>query len=70
MTLDPSDLRLRIDEAFGGMPYPGDEQIVTHNRGDCSECERTQNALKGLHWRDLLHGTLLRDDWHHWSRGT
>ena|SRR5438034_7183815 len=53
MTLDPSDLRLRIDEAFGGMPYPGDEQIVTHNRGDCSECERTQNALKGLYWRDL-----------------
>src|SRR5207247_1763313 len=53
MTLDPSDLRLRIDEAFGGMPYPGDEQIVTHNRGDCSECERTQNALKGRHWRDL-----------------
>ena len=60
MTLDPSDLRLRIDEAFGGMPYPGDEHIVTHNGGDdrCGDCEDIKNALKGRHWRDLSFESL------------
>src|SRR2546428_8535138 len=50
MTLDPADLKLRIEEAFGGMPYPGDEHIVY---GCCWECEDIKSALKGLHWRDV-----------------
>ena len=58
MTLDPSDLRLRIDEAFGEMLYPGDEEIVTHNRGDCWECEDIKNALKGRHWLDVSFESL------------
>jgi hypothetical protein len=53
MTPNPVDLKLRIDEAFGGLPYPGDEHIVTHNCGDCGDCERTKSALKGCHWRDV-----------------
>jgi len=55
MTLDPSDLRLRIDEAFGGMLYPGDEQIVACN---CWECAEIKSALKGRHWRDLSFESL------------
>jgi hypothetical protein len=50
MTIDPTDLKLRIDEAFGEMPYPGDEHIVAC---DCWECEDVKSALKGLHWRDV-----------------
>src|SRR5437879_1838453 len=50
MALDPSDLRLRIDETFGGMPYPGDEQIVSGRDGECWEIK---SALKGRHWRDV-----------------
>jgi hypothetical protein len=50
MTLDPSDLKLRIDEAFGGVPYPGDEHIVAC---DCWECQDVKSALKGLDWRDV-----------------
>jgi hypothetical protein len=55
MSLDPSDLRLRIDEAFGEMPYPGDEHIVACN---CWECADIKSALKGRHWRDLSFESL------------
>ena len=47
MTLDPSDLRLRIDEAFGEMPYPGDEHIVPHN-AHCWECEAGDVQQRGI----------------------
>ena len=58
MTLDPTDLKLRIGGAFREMPYPGDEHIVSHIRGDCWECEKIKNALKGRHWRDLSFESL------------
>ncbi len=53
MTLDPSQLCLRINEEFGGMPYPGDEHIVFDNSGAHLECEEIKGALKGRHWRDV-----------------
>src|SRR4051812_38262225 len=53
MTLDPVDLKLRIVETFGGMPYPGDEQIVVDHPGYNGEREEIKSALKGRHWRDL-----------------
>ncbi len=53
MTLEPSALCLRIDESFGGLPYPGDEHIVLDNSGAHLECEEIKSALKGRHWRDV-----------------
>jgi uncharacterized protein DUF6714 len=55
MTLDPASLKLRIDTAFGGMPYPGDEQIVSGHDGESWEIK---SALKGRHWRDLSFESL------------
>lgn len=58
MTIDPATLSLRIDEAFGNMPYPGDEHIVIDNSGFHLECEKIKSALKGHHWRDISFETL------------
>lgn len=60
MTLDPADLKLRIEEAFGGMSYPGDEHIVCCC---CWECDDIKSALRSLHWRDVSFEMLdnLRD---------
>src|ERR1051326_6395053 len=60
MAHDPADLKLRIEEAFGEMPYPGHEHLVLC---DCWECKEIKSALKGLHWRDVSFDMLnsLRD---------
>src|SRR6476646_8476516 len=55
IALDPADLKLRINEAFGGLPYPGDEQIVAC---DCWECGEIKSALKGRHWREVSFESL------------
>jgi hypothetical protein len=54
MTLDPADLKLRIEEAFAGMTYPGDEHIASWDEPCYSgDHERIEMMLKGLHWRDV-----------------
>ena len=42
-------IRLRIEEAFADVPYPGDGRIAPH---DCGECRSIREALQGTHWRD------------------
>jgi hypothetical protein len=61
MALDAETLCSHIQESFGSMPYPGDEQIVT---GENSEDQKILRLLKGLHWRDVPLETLdhLRSD--------
>src|SRR5215212_2521611 len=58
MSLDPATLCLRIDESFGGMPYPGDARIVLDNSGYHLECEEIKSALRGNHWRNVSFETL------------
>lgn len=57
---DPATLCLRINEVFGEMPYPGDENIVLDNSGSHLECEKIKSSLQGQHWRDVPFETLER----------
>lgn len=58
MNLDPASLCLRINDEFGGMPYPGDEHIVLDNSGLHIECEEIKRVLMGSHWRNVSFETL------------
>jgi hypothetical protein len=60
MALDPAALVLRIDESFGGSPYPGDEHIVRDNSGSDPESTRIKDELRGRHWRDVSFEALER----------
>lgn len=60
MKPDLATLCLHINEAFGNVPYPGDEQIVRDNSGFHLECEKIKSLLKGKDWRDVSFDTLKR----------
>src|SRR5579864_9713638 len=53
MALEPAILLQHIDEAFRGMEYPGDENIVMENSALDLESQKIKDLLKGRHWRDL-----------------
>jgi hypothetical protein len=58
MAVDVDTLLRHMEESFGGLPYPGDENIAA--RGDGSgDAERLRKALKGLHWRDVPFEVLV-----------
>ena len=48
----------QIDEAFGSLPYPGDERIVRDSSGTHLEAQQVKRALAGRHWRDVSFDTL------------
>jgi len=60
MNVHPAELCRLINDAFGGMEYPGDEGIVMINSERDLESEEIKNALKGVHWRDVPFETLNR----------
>src|SRR4051794_32006983 len=60
MSLGPDMVNLRIHEAFGDLPYPGDDRIVSDNTGYDLESERVKNSVKGCHWCDVSFDTLSR----------
>ena len=56
-------LRAAIVDAFGSMPYPGDDRIVDDYAGYDPERDEVKRVLKGHHWRDVSFDMLdnLRD---------
>jgi hypothetical protein len=58
MALDPATLLVRIDEAFGDEPYPGDDHIV--RAASDLESARIRDVLAGSHWRDVAYEDLER----------
>jgi hypothetical protein len=42
-------VRESIESAFSDVPYPGDDQIATHQ--DCPECEDVRQHFRGATWR-------------------
>ncbi len=49
-------LRKEIDEAFGSLPYPGDDQIIQKGTQDYEE---TMALLSGKHWKDISPSDLV-----------
>lgn len=47
-----AELRRCIEEAFAGIPYPGDDHIAEHP-DHCPECRFTDDFFAGRHWHDL-----------------
>jgi hypothetical protein len=61
MTPEAAKLCKDIENAFGSVPYPGDDDIVD---GCDWESQETRKILKGKHWRDVPFDDLggwLRD---------
>lgn len=46
-------LRREIEEAFSDVPYPGDNNIVSHK---CWECDEILETMRGTHWKDWVTG--------------
>ena len=46
---DADGLRVRIEHAFEGVPYPGDDNITAHL---CPECREITEYFRGKGWRD------------------
>jgi uncharacterized protein DUF6714 len=62
MAIDVATLLRHMEEGFGGLPYPGDENIVASRDGS-ADAERLWKALKGLHWRDVPFEVLEGARW-------
>jgi hypothetical protein len=58
MAVDVATLLRHMEEGFGGLPYPGDENIAASSDGS-GDAERLRKALKGLHWRDVPFEVLV-----------
>ncbi|MBJ7532561.1 hypothetical protein JDN40_00165, partial [Rhodomicrobium vannielii ATCC 17100] len=61
MTPEAAKLCTDIENAFGSVPYPGDDDIVSSFDWESQE---TRKILKGKHWRDVPFkdlGGWLRD---------
>lgn len=52
-------LKRQSEEAFKGIPYPGDREMV--NNPDDWESAELMNAFKGKHWKELDSETLRRN---------
>lgn len=53
-------VKRRIEAAFSGVPYPGDDRIAPH---PCMECEEIAAFYKGKHWKDIpLDAACARSD--------
>jgi hypothetical protein len=57
-SLDIGALCKLIDEAFVGIPYPGDDHLLIDMSGTHLEGERIRSAFAGRDWRDLSVDTL------------
>lgn len=53
------DVAKAIEEAFGGVAYPGDDYITYDQSGYHLECMEIAEAFRGKHWRDLTTDFLL-----------
>jgi hypothetical protein len=47
-----------LDEAFGDLPIPPEDEIVYDNSGYHLECNQIRLKFRGRHWRDLPVGVL------------
>jgi hypothetical protein len=57
-SLDIDDLSKLIDEAFVGIPYPGDDHLLIDMSGAHLEGERIRSAFAGRDWRDISVDTI------------
>jgi hypothetical protein len=46
-------LKVEIAEAFAGVAYPGDKNLVYDNSGAHLECAEVAEAFRGKHWREV-----------------
>lgn len=53
MMIEAKSLLTQIDEQFGRVPYPGDDNIVRDTSGAHLESEEIKEALVGHHWRNV-----------------
>ncbi|WP_218082522.1 DUF6714 family protein [Anthocerotibacter panamensis] len=52
----------QLEESFGSLVYPGDEQIVYDNSGHHLECVDVKQTFLGKHWRELSLDTLVYEN--------
>lgn len=46
-------LERQLEEAFGDLPVPAEDELVYDNSGDHFECNQISARFRGRHWRDL-----------------